>query len=645
MRMTVAVVLLAVADARAAGPEPLVPAVKAAVQPEMDRHLADAQKAAFAELAQADGVKAYAKPPLRQRAVRDPWGALAELEARGLALATAAGGGLRGLPAVVDRLDRFLDRPAAGPPAVVPPVERATLDDHVNHIAAVLDAADALREQALAKLPAKERAFLFDRAAPLARGFGPQSAVTDATRPGLRDDLAFCTAWHERVDGPAFAATARTVLGLTDPAYLDELKAAMAAARLVGMGPDGVGGGVLAVRETRHGLILLGGGGANTYDLKRPVAFLADLGGDDTYKGVVASSGGPAHPFGVAVDFAGDDRYAPAELGLAVGRLGVGVLVDRGGNDTYTLAAGAGGCGFAGVGLLVDEAGADAYSGDRFTLGAAAAGLGLVLDLAGNDTYAAPGYSLGLGGPLGVGAVVDMAGDDRYRCGFGYGSGYNATDAPNAKPGDPNYQYDAFGLGIGLGRRTYPFSAEGDGYNLAGGVGVWLDLAGNDRSESSNFAQACAYFFGSGLKLDLAGDDHHGAARYGHAAGAHYGLGLFVDSAGADTYTSAGPTYNLGCGWDRSVFLLADGGGDDVYDLSKTGGGGRADRGGWGVFADLGGKDTYRVTGTPGAATDKGVGVFFDGGGEDEYPTPAAPTGPANRAARTDGKGGLFVDR
>ena len=57
-------------------------------------------------------------------------------------------------------------------------------------------------------------------------------------------------------------------------------------------------------------------------------------------------------------------------------------------------------------------------------------------------------------------------------------------------------------------------------------VNAMLDLAGDDRSESSNFSQACAYFFGVGLKLDLAGNDRHCAARYGHAAGAHYGLGL-----------------------------------------------------------------------------------------------------------------------
>ena len=83
MRTAVAVLLLSVAGARAADlPEPLVPKTRDAVQPEIDKHLADAQKATLAELAKADAVKANFKLPLRQKAVKDPWGALADLEAR-----------------------------------------------------------------------------------------------------------------------------------------------------------------------------------------------------------------------------------------------------------------------------------------------------------------------------------------------------------------------------------------------------------------------------------------------------------------------------------------------------------------------------------------------------------------------------------
>jgi hypothetical protein len=121
-------------------------------------------------------------------------------------------------------------------------------------------------------------------------------------------------------------------------------------------------------------------------------------------------------------------------------------------------------------------------------------------------------------------------------------------------------------------------------------------------------------------------------------------MGLFLDAAGDDTYTALGPVYNVAAAWDRSVFLLADGRGNDTYDLTRSSGFGRGDRGGWGVFADLAGKDRYGVGFTPGGATDKGLGVFFDGGGEDEYPKLAGPMPPANGVTRRDG-GGLFVDR
>src|SRR5204863_7364811 len=146
MRLLLAlfIICLPVACATTAEPEPLVPKVRAAVQPEIDKHLGDAQKAALAELARADTVKALFKPPLRQQAVKDPWGALTELEKRGLDLSAAARGGLKNLPAIVTKMAGFLDKPAAKP-TVVARGKLENLDDHVRYITAVLDAADALR--------------------------------------------------------------------------------------------------------------------------------------------------------------------------------------------------------------------------------------------------------------------------------------------------------------------------------------------------------------------------------------------------------------------------------------------------------------------------------------------------------------------
>src|SRR5204863_9649796 len=123
---------------------------------------------------------------------------------------------------------------------------------------------------------------------------------------------------------------------------------------------------------------------------------------------------------------------------------------------------GSGGTGFAGIGILCDADGNDTYTGTSWTQGAACAGLGLLLDLAGHDRYTSHGFAIGLGGPLGVGAVIDLAGNDSYLCGKHIPSGYNSSDAPNAKPGDPGLQYDSFGLGCGTGRRIWPPSEKTD---------------------------------------------------------------------------------------------------------------------------------------------------------------------------------------
>src|SRR5204863_9969941 len=134
-----------------------------------------------------DSVAALFKPPLRQKAIKDPWGALTELEKRGLDLSAAARGGLKNLPAIVTKMAGFLDKPAAKP-TVVARGKQETLDDHVRYITAVLDAADALREEALAKVSAKDREFLHAWPATLIHEFGPQLSLTDETRPALAND-------------------------------------------------------------------------------------------------------------------------------------------------------------------------------------------------------------------------------------------------------------------------------------------------------------------------------------------------------------------------------------------------------------------------------------------------------------------------
>jgi len=112
-----AALLFARGDAPAL-PSAVAPAVKVDVQPFIDKHAAADLKKALKGLARADQVPALFKTPLRDRAARDPWAGLTELEQHGLALARTAQGGVGHLPALLDRLSALLGRPAGKPETV-----------------------------------------------------------------------------------------------------------------------------------------------------------------------------------------------------------------------------------------------------------------------------------------------------------------------------------------------------------------------------------------------------------------------------------------------------------------------------------------------------------------------------------------------
>ena len=638
--------------------EPVVATFRQLVQGDLERHVGAQQAAVLGKLSGAAAFPAGFKRPLAVQALTDPWIGLIALERHGHRIAQLAQAGPESLPSLIAATEAGMDR--AAEPVMLPPAPTGkTREEHVAFLLSVLEQANQLREKALRRLGREERRFLFVHAASIVENFSRQvSGLDELTMPQAKADQHFCRLVAEQVDYSALIAAAQVLARLADEGWLQRLEEAF-------RGPDsptpspppGVTGEVRLLRETPYGLIVIGGPGANTYDLDERFALVIDLGGDDTYRGAIAAAADVEHGISVVIDLSGNDTYHASPLGLATGRLGVGLLIDRAGDDVYRLAQGSGGAGFAGLGILYDAAGNDRYVGARFTQGAAVGGLGLLLDLAGNDEYASFGYALGFGGPSGVGAVVDVAGDDRYQCGDQYPSNYNVGDTPDGKPGDPRFQYECFGLGTGSGKRIHTDEPEQRSYGLAGGLGMLIDLDGNDRYRGSNFSQGCGYFFGIGLKLDMNGNDEHGAARYGHGAGAHYGVGLFVDYGGDDRYTSTGPFYNGGTAWDLSVMLCIDAGqGDDVYDLRRSDGLGRADYRSWSLFIEEGGRDRYLIG--SGMGDQRGMGMasndsmsgFFDLAGEDEYAIvpqsdPAGSLQRGNGHILLDKAGGLFVDR
>jgi hypothetical protein len=622
-----------------------------AIQPMMDRLLPGAESTLRESHATLEVVSAQYKRRLTVLALKQPWEGLSHLERQGLLLAELAEGRSVNVPVLLDVLEAGMDRTSAfHQPASIS--AGVTMPDVVRFMLESLEEASIHREKAVAHLSEDERRFVFSHAAALAAHFTPQiSAMSVQMNARVQADQRFAELLEEQVDYANLIAAAQVLARLANDRWSRELIAALGQDPPQTKAPEGITGTVLYAEDTPYGLIVIGGEGANTYELDHRFGLVMDVGGDDVYRGMIAASADADHGNAVVIDLSGNDTYHGSPFGLATGRLGVGLLIDQAGDDVYQLDMASGGAGFGGLGILFDAKGNDVYMGGRLTQGAAIGGLGFLFDAAGNDRYTSYGFALGFGGPQGVGAVIDLEGHDHYECGNKYPSAYNAEDAPNARPGDPLYQYDCFGLGTGSGRRILTKRPEWQASNLAGGWGLLLDIQGNDRYQSANFSQGHGYFFGAGLLLDLDGSDEYLAARYGYGSSAHYGVGLFNDRHGADHYESRGPFYNGGVAWDHGVSLMIDAGFDgDRYAFTASTGPGKADYSGWGLFIDEGGDDHYQVKEGLGRSSEHGVGAFFDLKGQDHYdlsPDALSPPDhrPSNSKVLVYPTGGLFVDR
>ena len=625
--------------------------VAPAVRREIDRLAPPIQETWTTEQQSVEATVALFKRRLVIDGLKQPWEGLANLETQGLLVCELAEEGGLGLPGLVDILEAAADRTSAFH-KVVPYPAKPVREDLLSFMLQSLEQASFHREKAVANLTEEEKEFIFAQAKTNVELFVPQIALmSDQSLSRMKADRRFAELIEERVDYANLIAAAEVLARMSNLQWLQHLATAFTRPLPPEHTPVGITGDLLYVEKSSYGLIIIGGKGPNTYELDNRFALVIDLGGDDLYRGMIASSSDPEHGNAVIIDLAGNDTYHGATFGLATGRLGVGLLIDQSGDDVYQLSMGSGGAGFGGLGILFDAKGNDMYMGGRMTQGAAIGGLGLLFDAAGNDRYTSHGFSVGFGGPQGIGAVIDTEGNDYYQCGNQYPSAYNAQDAPNGKPGDPLFQYDCFGLGTGAGKRVLSKRHDWQGYSLAGGLGLLLDLKGDDQYQGANFSQGHGYFFGAGMLLDLDGNDEYHAARYGHGSSTHYGVSLFNDRRGHDRYGSTGPFYNGGTAWDHSVSLLLDSGnGHDEYAFDQSTGLGRADHSGWGLFIDEGGNDQYRVKSGFGLALDRSLSGFFDLQGKDRYtqlqdsPT-AQESSPGNDRVVVYPSGGIFVDR
>jgi hypothetical protein len=371
--------------------------------------------------------------------------------------------------------------------------------------------------------------------------------------------------------------------------------------------------------QTPFGWIVVDTTGRNNRHRLKDALLVLDVGGDDEYEFLERSD---THTISVLLDHRGNDRYATAVRGAdpSSATLGYGILWDTEGDDQYLGTSQAQASALFGAALLVDGGGSNRFVASSRSQAYAVGGVALLLSAGGDDEYTAQTYSQATGGPGGVAVLVDTGGNDRY----------TLTQLPLVRPSpqlpDRN---TSMGQGAGYGIRGVFF----DGRSTSGGIGMLLDLAGNDRYEAQVFAQGVGYYEGLGMLLDDGGNDRFEAAWYGMGASAHYAAGIMLKrGAGNDVYRSTHEMV-LGTGNDLSVGVFVDEGGDDEYSVGHFSlGVGHAN--GTGIFVDGAGNDRYSVVSEGcsafGAAYQHAwgnpreilpnVGLFMDLGGVDSYP-------------------------
>lgn len=445
----------------------------------------------------------------------------------------------------------------------------------------------------------------------------------------------------EKVDQSRLFAAASALARLSSPDVLEQLASIESEGEVM---VEGATGKLIRQVATPSGGIVIGGPEGNTYQLDQMqnVAIVVDLGGDDVYhEGTV----GTERPVLIVIDLQGDDQYRGAKPGVQGSAiLGVSMLVDKSGNDVYTARDVAQGSCLGGVGMLIDYQGDDSYTGLRRLQGHAIGGLGLLIDRGGNDRYRAAMWAQGFGGPCGVGLLDDLDGQDHYYAGGLY------LDSYDESPG-----YEGWAQGVGAGLRQV----------ANGGIGLIMDGGGDDTYEFDYMGHGGGYWLGVGIARDFGGNDRRLGAtekaydgkarsqrrfqRFGNGFGCHYALGFCFDDLGDDTYD--GTVMGTGFGWDLSVGVLCDFGGNDRYQASGEHTQGSGAQASLGILYDYGGDDVFLGTGQ-GYASSRisyhslprcggNFGFVVNYGGTDTYGSGVKD----NSYSRRGSDGGFVIDR
>lgn len=228
----------------------------------------------------------------------------------------------------------------------------------------------------------------------------------------------------------------------------------------------------------------------------------------------------------------------------------------------------------------------------------------LICDFGGNDTYTAGG---GSSPRLPFSAIIDLGGDDIY------------GDSLTVR----QFGYGNCGLGIVIdlaGNDRYRASQLSQGVGIFG-TGIVCDAAGNDDFALNVSGQGCGYF-GVGMLLDRLGDDRYYLAGDGQGAGGiGGGIGILADYRGNDRYTAEPLAEKFNRGDYHSQGKI------NANNAQGWGGGRRGDgsdghswAGGLGALIDCDGDDEYYAGNfSLGCGYWFGIGIVYDVAGNDLY--------------------------
>uniref|UniRef100_UPI0031FD1267 hypothetical protein n=1 Tax=Limnohabitans sp. TaxID=1907725 RepID=UPI0031FD1267 len=211
--------------------------------------------------------------------------------------------------------------------------------------------------------------------------------------------------------------------------------------------------------------------------------------------------------------------------------------------------------GFMGAGVLVDGSARQSPApGSRFEAtghaqGFALEGLGLLWAGAADDTLTALTHAQGGAGPGGAAWLINAGGNDRYEL-----ANTRVVQASSQLP----ERNASMGQGAGRGWR-----GRGGAPDVPGGMGLLVDLAGDDHYTAQVFAQGVGFQQGLGVLIDAGGRNRHDAAWYALGAAAHQAVGVFWASGQGDDEYSLSHASGLGAATDQSLGWFEDVGGDD----------------------------------------------------------------------------------